>query len=437
MRSSLDAFGRTAPRTSAARSFGRLYRSDGLFRSSLDFAVIGLAVYWFVAPLPMPSLDWLKRTGASNSAPGNAASGSIVPTNGSASSAPPVNTADIAQAATPARPVKLVAKVRREWFKLSDPAIVPALHQAADQIDNGIGAAARKIIDEIARPGDPNVLNLSAYVHLMSREKGAMQRAYEDHFRAAEAGHPESMDQVGQIVRMGQAGRVDVAAAVDWYERGAAAGSASAATNSGRAYVNGWARPVNFGKAAQYYLQAAEAGDNWGMHNYGGMLVNGHGVAQDAEAGRRWIEKSANTGLSAAQHTMAKLARTGIGGPRDFDAFLRWAQAAADQGLAPAIYDLGVFYLKPDDGRQADPARAAGYLRQAAMKKHAAAQFAYATLCERGVGIPANPVQAFVYYSLALRGGEASAQSRLDALRDRMAPQEIETAQKLVAAASS
>jgi len=118
------------PRTSAASSFGRLYRSDGMFRSSLDFAVIGLAVYWFVAPLPLPSLDWLKPTGASNSAQSNAVASNIVPSNGPASSAPPVNTADIAQAATPARPVKLDAKVRREWFKLSDPAIVPALSAA-------------------------------------------------------------------------------------------------------------------------------------------------------------------------------------------------------------------------------------------------------------------------------------------------------------------
>jgi uncharacterized protein len=418
-------------RPPAARSVGRLYRSDGLFRSSLDFAVIGLAVYWFVAPLPLPSLDWLKPAATSNPT-------SSTPSNGSAATAAaPFDTTDIVQAATPARPLKLVNKIPREWFKLSDPAIVPALQRAADQIDNGIAPAARKIIDEIARPNDPNVLNLSAYIHLLSREKEAKQHAFDDHLRAAEAGQPDSMDQVGQMLRVGGAGRVDIAAAVDWYERGAAAGSASAAANAGRAYVNGWARTVDFGKAARYYLQAAEAGDNWGMHNYGGLLVNGQGVSQDAEAGRRWIEKSALAGLSTAQHSMAKLARKGIGGPRDVDAFLKWAQAAADQGLAVAIYDLGMFYLKPDDGRPADPARAVGYLRQAAMKKYTAAQFAYATLCERGIGMPANQVQAFLYYSLALRSGEASAQGRLDALRARMAPQDIETAQKLVTAASS
>jgi len=428
-----DDEGRLLRRTPAATSFWRLYQSDGLFRSSLDYAAIGLAVYWFVAPLSLPSFDWLKSTGASSPA----SAGSPVAGNGTS---PPASTpADIVQAATPTRPKKLADKVRREWFKLSDPAIVPGLHKVADLIDNGAGAAeARAALDEIGRPDDLNVAYLFALAHLVSREKGASQRAYEEHLRAANAGHPAAMDQVGQLLRLGEGVKVDLAAAVEWYERGAAAGSAAAAANAGRAYVNGWARPVDHAKAMHYYRQAAEAGDLWGMHNYGGLLVNGaRGIPRDAVAGREWIEKAALAGLPTAQHSMATLARKGIGGSRDLDAFLKWAQAAADQGMVLAIYDLGMFHLKPDDDRPADPARAANYLRQAAVKKHPAAQFAYATLCERGVGVPVNAVQAFVYYSLALRAGEAAAQERLDALRNRMAGQELETAQKLVAAASS
>jgi hypothetical protein len=46
-------------------------------------------------------------------------------------------------------------------------------------------------------------------------------------------------------------------------------------------------------------------------------------------------------------------------------------------------------------------------------------------------------VQAFVYYSLALRGGHAAARARLDALRKRMNANDVATAQKPVAAASS
>jgi TPR repeat protein len=237
-------------------------------------------------------------------------------------------------------------------------------------------------------------------------------------------------------LRLGGAGRVDMEAAVRWYERGAAAGSGSAASNAGRAHYSGWARPINFDKAAAYYRQAAERDDPWGMHNYGAAFLNGRGVATDAKAGRIWVEKAAATGLPLAQHSMAKLARKGLGGDRDLAAFEKWAQAAATQGFAPALHDLGLFHLEPDDGRAPDAARAAGYLRQAALKRHAPSQFAYATLCERGVGVATNLVQAFVYYSLALRGGESAARDRLEALRSRMGSAEIESAQKLVAASS-
>src|SRR5262245_36055143 len=141
MRCSPDAYGRMMSRTPAKTSFGRLYRSDDLFRSSLDFAVIGLVVYWFVAPLPMPAFDWLRPSGANTP-------GSPAPSNPPSAGTAPFNTSDILQAATPPRPLKLESKVRRQWFKLSDPAIVPNLHRVADQIDDGRAPAARAILDE-------------------------------------------------------------------------------------------------------------------------------------------------------------------------------------------------------------------------------------------------------------------------------------------------
>jgi TPR repeat protein len=415
------------PRVPLSSALLRMYKGDGLFRSSVDFAVIGFAVYLFIAPLPLPSFNWAKQSGPK----GQAAT--------SAPTTPPAQIPGIAQAANSRSATGKAGQkqlVPRQWFTLSDASIVPALNRAADEIDKESGAAARAILDEIGRPDDPNVANLSAYAHLLSRDKEAMNLAYGDHLRAANAGHPASMDQLGQMLRLGATGRIDMAGAADWYEKGAAAGSAQAATNAGRMYHNGWGRPVDHAKAARYYREGAERGDVWGMHNYGAALVNGQGIDRDAQGGRPWIEKAAAAGLAEAQHSAAVLARKGIGGPRDLDAFLRWAQAAASQGNAAALYDLGMFYLEPDDGRAADPLRAAGYLRQAAVKKHGAAQFAYATLCERGVGVPASTVQAFVYYSLALRNGETAAQSRLDALRKRMPAGEMETAERLVAAAS-
>jgi TPR repeat protein len=415
-------------RPSFATTVLRLYQADALFRSSLDFAVIGLLVYPFVAPLPASPLDWL-RTGPSN--PGDQVVGVASP-----ATPTPNIPSDIAQAANPnlGKSDALKFKIKREWFKLSDPAIVAALHRAADQLEQGSFVAARAELDEIGRADDPNVLHLRAIAHALSHEKDWKKSAFDDYMRAARAGQPEAMDEVGQYLRLGAVGPIDVNAAVEWYAKGAAAGSGSAATNLGRAYYNGWGRPVDYAQAVRYYQLAAERGDAWGMHNFGGALVNGQGIERDAKRGREWIEKSAATGLADAQYSLSILARRGLGGPLDLDTFLKWALAAATQGFAPALYDLGMFYLKPDDGQAADPLRAAGYLRQAALKKHPQAQFALATLYERGVGMQESAVQAFVYYSLALRGGQTAAQGRLDALRARLDSKTLETAQKLVEA---
>ena len=411
-------------------AFLRLYGSDALFRSSLDFALIGLVVCWFMAPPLLPQI-WPKQA---NDTSRPSASPLHVP---QPAPAPAADLTGIAKAAN-ASPVPTgPEKVRREWFRLSDPQIVPALSSAADEITKGSGAGAEKILAEINKPDDPNVLSMSAYAALLMRNKDSMQRAFDLHLKAAIAGHPESMDQVGQFLRLGAAGRVDLAAAVDWYERGAAAGSSFAATNAGRAYVNGWARPIDLTKAHRYYGMAAEAGEPWGMHNYGGSFVNGEGgVTRDAKLDREWIGKAAKAGLAAAQLNYAKLARKGIGGPLDTDEFVEWAHKAAAQGYPPALYELGMFYLEPDAKRAPDVAQAASYLRQAAIKKHPAAQFAYATLCERGAGVAANNVQAFVYYSLAFRAGQKEAQSRLDNLRGKMSATDLETAQRLVSAAT-
>lgn len=208
------------------------------------------------------------------------------------------------------------------------------------------------------------------------------------------------------------------------------------AVAAGRAYASSQARFSDHHKAATYYRQAAEAGDPSGMHNYGAACINGQGVPHDPVAGRAWIEKSAQAGLAAAQHTFSILARRGVGGERDPEAFVQWAQRAADQGLAPALYDLGIYFLEPDGAHSADPARAAEYLRLAALKQNPAAQYSYAMLCEHGVGVPANNIQAFVHFALALRGGQSAAQERLDKLRGRMSARELAAAQKLLETAA-
>src|ERR1043166_8680140 len=183
------------PRVPIPSSLLRLYRGDALFRSSTDFATIGLAVYLFVAP---PLFDWVVFARGAGTATSTSAGG--VPT-------APMTPSGIRQAADPraSKANYSDSKVQRQWFTLSDPAIVPALQRAAGEIENGSGAAALATLVAIGRPDDPNVLHLSGYAHVLMRDKEGMSRAYEAQLRAAEVGDPQAMDQVGQFLRLGTA----------------------------------------------------------------------------------------------------------------------------------------------------------------------------------------------------------------------------------------
>lgn len=413
-----------AKRRPAGVDMLRLYFDDALFRSCVDFAVIGLFVYLFVAPLPVPSL-W--DTASPPSSQGTSAAQPQQP-----------STTDIAQAARPSSGSRAKNEpIGRQWFRLSAPELLPALNQGADALDKNEIPRARALLEPLEHSNDPNVYYMLAILRMSSRERDAPKQAFELHLKAANLGHPNAMHEVGQFFRLGTAGKVDLPAAVDWYERAAALGDPDGASQAGRAYVKGWARPVDHAKAQKYYEQAAAAGHAYGMHNYGALLLNGEGIAPDAVQGRAWIEKAANKGLPMGQYSLAILWRDGVGGPQDRGEFLGWMQKSADQGHLPALYDLGMYYLKPTDETPPDVQRAAGYLRQAAMKKDAGAAFAYAALYEHGSGVKASNVQAFIYYTIALQAGEAAAQERLDALRGRMTAGEIETAQNLVTAASN
>lgn len=414
---------------SALAAFTRLYASDAMFRSSLDFAAIGFAVYLFVAPLPLRSL-WNDVPSSKVSNPGGTSA---------ASHTTPILPTGIAQAANSSGGTAAGGRLKldRNWLKLSDASITPQLSRAFDEVDARRRTSALEILDKIDRPDDPNVLWLRAICFALEGSKSSMASSLELLIKAGDAGHPDAMNEAGQYLRLGAAGRTDIAEAVRWYERGAAAGSAAAAANAGRAYVNGWARTNDPVKAYHYYQQAAEGGNKWGMHNLAGMLINeSSGIERNPKEGRAWMEKAARAGLTAAKLDLAEISRKGVGGPVDIDAYIEWAEQAANDGYAPALYSLGMYFLEPDAGKPADVVRAAGYLRQAATKKHAPAQFAYATLSERGVGMPANLTQAFIYYSLALRGGEKAAEERLSALRNRMTEHDIEAAQRLVAAST-
>ena len=91
----------------------------------------------------------------------------------------------------------------------------------------------------------------------------------------------------------------------------------------------------------------------------------------------------------------------------------------ADQGSAIAETMLGVIYAH-GQGVSADPATAAGYWLRAASRGYAPAQLAFAHALADGIGVARDPGMAWMWASLAARGGDAAVARQAAALAARL-----------------
>jgi hypothetical protein len=144
-------------------------------------------------------------------------------------------------------------------------------------------------------------------------------------------------------------------------------------------------------------------------------------------------QQAAEQGDPEAQVQLGLLYEQGQGVERNLDEASRWFQLAAEQGYAPAQANLGDLY-EFGDGIRSNKA-AAHYYRLAAKQGYRDAQLDLARLYEQGKGLPPDAVQAWLWYSLAARQGDASAVTGRDRVSTRMSPAQIAEAERLLKAA--
>ncbi|MBN9888586.1 tetratricopeptide repeat protein [Salipiger abyssi] len=106
---------------------------------------------------------------------------------------------------------------------------------------------------------------------------------------------------------------------------------------------------------------------------------------------------------------------------------------AARSGNADAEEMIGVIYSLGLGG-MTDEVRAFEWHQRAALKGHAGAQMSLGWCYELGMGLPAaDPARAFLWYRLAEIGGHPDAAEAVEALRAKLAPEEIEKAHAMIA----
>jgi len=110
---------------------------------------------------------------------------------------------------------------------------------------------------------------------------------------------------------------------------------------------------------------------------------------------------------------------------------LRELKVAAMQGHIVAQFNLGWMYAKGEGGVQRDYVQAIKWYRMAAEQGDAWAQNNLGEMYARGEGVPRNHVQAYMWLSLAIKGGFKPAVEYRDRLAKKMTAAQIAEAESL------
>jgi hypothetical protein len=171
---------------------------------------------------------------------------------------------------------------------------------------------------------------------------------------AAAAACADAIAQYPDVVRFTfEAGRVatarkDYAEARRLSEKAAAAGYPMAMNNIGAMYEGGDGVPRNYTEAVKWYGKAVAAGEPVAMIDLGYQYEHGHGVKQDLAEARRLYEAAAKAGVPDGMNNLGLLYLYGKGVPRDYAQARRLFEQGVALGNASTMNDLGVIYSEGD-----------------------------------------------------------------------------------------
>jgi localization factor PodJL len=164
----------------------------------------------------------------------------------------------------------------------------------------------------------------------------------------------------------------------------------------------------------------AAAGDAGAEFELALRLLDGRGVARDPHAAAQWFEQAANRGLPIGEYRLAALYEKGVGVTRDLAAAMSWYAKAATAGNARAMHNLAVMHAEGSIGGKPDYATAAEWFRKAGQFGVRDSQFNLGILYARGLGVPQDLGQAWLWFSLAAQQGDVDAGRKRDDVAAKM-----------------
>lgn len=186
--------------------------------------------------------------------------------------------------------------------------------------------------------------------------------------------------------------------------------------------------PMTIGPAS--LRQGAMNGDPAAQYEVGQRYAAGRGVARDLAEALRWYMRAASRGLAPAQFRVAGMYERGLGVETDIEKARSWYLRAAQQGHVKAMHNLAVLSV---GGSRADYATGVKWFTEAAGYGLADSQFNLAILNQNGLGVAKDVKLAYRWLSLAARGGDREAASRLEQLRSQLPPDDIRSTDAAIA----
>ena len=239
--------------------------------------------------------------------------------------------------------------------------------------------------------------------------------------------------------------RGDFATAFREWSLIAGSGDAEGLLNVGLFYDTGQGVAQNFAAALEYYQRAAMAGNATAMFDVGVMYDAGRGVPVDRQEAARWYETAARMGFGRAEYNLAMMYEHGDGVRRDLPRAKALYAAAYRHGVQAAASKLAISGDQQDGTKVGEFGRAEalilahggaqvgkqviGALIAASEHGDALAQYDLGYCYENGIGVSADRVKAFLWYSraaqvLSNKWVHQIAESSASALHSQMTPEE-------------
>lgn len=229
--------------------------------------------------------------------------------------------------------------------------------------------------------------------------------------KAADAEDPQAEFFMGFLLDDNQK---DSPEAFKWYEKSARHGDVQAQVRVALSYLNGFDVERNVDRAFYWFNEAAKQGDREGLFYLGIMHVNGFGCTKNDKQAVIYFQQAADKGYADAQACLAYHYEHGEGVKVNLPLAIFWYEKAEGNGNEYARKNLNSFYtrfaveLMKKEAK--DYTQPIAWLRKAAEKGYADAEFLLGALCTSGdKGVAQDEKQAVAWFEKAGLHGNAQA----------------------------